>query len=53
VRKRVERGRTLTEVKALSKEDRVEEIARMLGGATITETARDHAREMVNQNLKR
>ncbi|HKC12070.1 MAG TPA: DNA repair protein RecN [Vicinamibacteria bacterium] len=52
VRKRVERGRTLTEVKALSKEDRVEEIARMLGGATITETARDHAREMVNQNLK-
>ncbi len=51
--KHVERGRTLTEVKALSREDRVEEIARMLGGATITETARHHAREMVNQNLKR
>jgi DNA repair protein RecN (Recombination protein N) len=53
VRKRVQRGRTLTEVKALGPEERVEEIARMLGGETITEKARDHAREMVNQSLKR
>jgi DNA repair protein RecN (Recombination protein N) len=51
VRKRVERGRTVTEVKALGADERVEEVARMLGGETITETARRHAREMVKQSL--
>jgi DNA repair protein RecN (Recombination protein N) len=47
VRKRVEKGRTLTEVRALSAEERVEEVARMLGGETVTDTARKHARELV------
>jgi DNA repair protein RecN (Recombination protein N) len=48
----VERGRTTTEVVPLGSEERVEEIARMLGGETLTETTRHHAREMVNQNLR-
>jgi DNA repair protein RecN (Recombination protein N) len=52
VRKRVERGRTVTEVKVLGADERVEEVARMLGGETITETARRHAREMVKQGLR-
>ena len=52
VRKRVERGRTVTEVKALGADERVEEVARMLGGETVTETARRHAREMVKQGLR-
>jgi DNA repair protein RecN (Recombination protein N) len=52
VRKRVERGRTITEVVALGADERVEEVARMLGGETITETARRHAREMVKQGLR-
>jgi DNA repair protein RecN (Recombination protein N) len=52
VRKRVERGRTSTEVALLGSEERVEEIARMLGGENLTETARHHAREMVNQGLR-
>jgi DNA repair protein RecN (Recombination protein N) len=52
VRKRVDRGRTVTEVKPLSADERVEEVARMLGGETITETARRHAREMVKQGLR-
>src|SRR5262245_35583465 len=52
VRKRVERGRTTTEVASLGPEERVEEIARMLGGEKLTETARHHAREMVNQSLR-
>jgi DNA repair protein RecN (Recombination protein N) len=52
VRKRVERGRTVTEVKALGADERVEEVARMLGGETITDTARRHAREMVKQGLR-
>jgi DNA repair protein RecN (Recombination protein N) len=51
VQKRVERGRTLTVVKELSTAERVEEIARMLGGEVVTQRARDHAREMLNQNL--
>jgi DNA repair protein RecN (Recombination protein N) len=52
VRKRVERGRTVTEVKALGADERIEEVARMLGGETITETARRHAREMVKQGVR-
>ena len=52
MRKRVERGRTVTEVKVLGADERVEEVARMLGGETITEAARRHAREMVKQGLR-
>jgi DNA repair protein RecN (Recombination protein N) len=51
VQKRLERGRTVTVVKELSEADRVEEIARMLGGEVVTERAREHAREMLNQTL--
>jgi DNA repair protein RecN (Recombination protein N) len=52
VEKRVDRGRTRAEVRLLSSEDRVDEIARMLGGETITETTRRHAREMIKQGLR-
>jgi DNA repair protein RecN (Recombination protein N) len=52
VRKRVERGRTVTEVQPLEGGERVEEVARMLGGETVTETARRHAREMVKQGVR-
>jgi DNA repair protein RecN (Recombination protein N) len=52
VRKRVERGRTITDVRPLADAERVEEIARMLGGETVTETARRHAREMVKQRVR-
>ena len=52
VRKRVERGRTITDVRPLSDAERVEEVARMLGGETVTETARRHAREMVKQGVR-
>jgi DNA repair protein RecN (Recombination protein N) len=51
VRKRVERGRTVTAVSELSDTERVEEVARMLGGEVVTQRAREHAREMLNQNL--
>ncbi len=40
-------GATLSHIQALSKTDRVEEIARMLGGIQITETTRSHAKEML------
>jgi DNA repair protein RecN (Recombination protein N) len=52
VRKRVERGRTVTGIEVLTGDGRVEEIARMLGGETITATARQHAREMLNQKVR-
>ena len=38
---------TRTAVKSLSEPERVDEIARMLGGIDITEQARAHAREML------
>jgi DNA repair protein RecN (Recombination protein N) len=40
-------GRTLSEVAELDAAGRVEEIARMMGGETITATSRKHAREML------
>lgn len=52
VSKRVEKSRTIAEVRALDEAGHVEEVARMLGGETITEAARRHAREMVKQGLR-
>jgi DNA repair protein RecN (Recombination protein N) len=40
-------GKVLSRVTVLDKEQRVEEIARMLGGVKITETTRKHAAEML------
>lgn len=40
-------GCTLSRVTALDAEGRIDEIARMLGGVKITETTREHAREML------
>ena len=40
-------GRTRTEVKQLKDEERAQEIARMLSGATVTETSLRHAEQML------
>ncbi len=40
-------GATLSHIQALSADERVEEVARMLGGLNITETTRSHAKEML------
>jgi DNA repair protein RecN (Recombination protein N) len=42
--------KTLSQVAILGRSERVEEVARMLGGATITDTTRRHARELLEQN---
>ena len=47
VEKEIIKNRTLIKVRELSKTEKVEEIARMLTGAQITETARQHAKEML------
>ncbi len=41
--------RTQSSIRPLSHDERVEEIARMLGGARVTATTRDAARELLNQ----
>jgi DNA repair protein RecN (Recombination protein N) len=47
VTKTVSGGRANTWVEVLSPEERLEEIARMLGGVELTEKTREHAREML------
>ena len=42
--------KTISQVQPLGRVERVEEVARMLGGATITDTTRRHARELLEQN---
>jgi len=49
IKKKVEKGRTKTLVKKLNPEERVEEIARMLGGTEITQQTRNLAREMITR----
>lgn len=44
--------RTTTQVKELKKEDKIDEIARMISGASVTELTRENAREMIAQNHK-
>jgi DNA repair protein RecN (Recombination protein N) len=48
VSKEAHAGQTLSSIQILDAARRVEEIARMLGGATITDTTRKHAAEMLD-----
>ncbi|MDT8317992.1 MAG: DNA repair protein RecN [bacterium] len=50
VAKSVKEGRTFTSINLLDSNDRVEEIARMLGGVEITDKTKEHAMEMLNKN---
>jgi DNA repair protein RecN (Recombination protein N) len=47
IAKETKAGQTVSRVRALDDGGRVEEVARMLGGVTITDTTRQHAREML------
>jgi DNA repair protein RecN (Recombination protein N) len=49
VEKREEEGRTATTVAVLVKNDRVREVARMLGGESVTDTSLQHALELITQ----
>lgn len=44
--------RTVTRVKMLNREERVEEMARMLGGREVTDITRQHANQMLKTFLK-
>lgn len=49
VEKREEQGRTFAVLNLLDHEDRVAEMARMLGGAKVTDATYEHAREFIAQ----
>jgi DNA repair protein RecN (Recombination protein N) len=49
IAKSVFRGRTRTTMTALHGDERVKEVARMLGGVKVTEKTLDHAREMMTR----
>lgn len=46
IEKQVVDQRTITDIRQLKEEESIEELARMLGGASITENVRNNAREM-------
>ena len=48
VYKVIKDNQTLSELKLLSKDERVMEIAQMLSGSNVTETALNHAKELLN-----
>jgi len=50
IEKRESSGRAKTLVRPLSAEERTEEIARMLSGAKLTETSRQHAEQLLKAN---
>ena len=50
IEKKESAGRTKTMVRALSPAEQTEEIARMLSGATLTETSRQHAEQLLKAN---
>lgn len=52
IKKEIYKGRTSTFIKRLSKEERIDELSRMLGGKEITSKTREHAREMLNSALR-
>lgn len=51
VGKRAEGERTVIQIAALSSEERIEELSRMLGGRAITDTTRRQAEEMLQGTL--
>jgi DNA repair protein RecN (Recombination protein N) len=50
IEKRETAGRTRTLVRSLTADERTEEIARMLSGAKLTETSRQHAEQLLKAN---
>jgi len=51
VEKREGKGETLTRVRTLGAQERVQEVARMLGGDPESQTSRDHAKELLAGSL--
>jgi DNA repair protein RecN (Recombination protein N) len=50
IEKKESSGRTRTSIRAVTGEERTEEVARMLSGSKLTETSRKHAEQMIKAN---
>ncbi|MFH4934949.1 DNA repair protein RecN [Staphylococcus cohnii] len=50
ISKNTDDERTTTQVKELTGEERIDEVARMISGATVTKLTRQNAKEMIEQN---
>ncbi|HET9304404.1 MAG TPA: DNA repair protein RecN [Candidatus Sulfotelmatobacter sp.] len=50
IEKKESGGRARTSIRAVTGEERTEEVARMLSGAKLTETSRKHAEQMIKAN---
>jgi DNA repair protein RecN (Recombination protein N) len=50
IEKKESGGRSRTGIRAVTGEERTEEVARMLSGARLTETSRKHAEQMIKAN---
>jgi DNA repair protein RecN (Recombination protein N) len=50
IRKSSDKKGTITNVERLQEDERVEELARLLGGVEVTETTIKHAREMLQMS---
>jgi DNA repair protein RecN (Recombination protein N) len=50
IEKKERNGRTRTGIRAITGEERTEEVARMLSGAKLTDTSRKHAEQMIKAN---
>jgi DNA repair protein RecN (Recombination protein N) len=50
IEKKESGGRARTSIRAVTGEERTEEVARMLSGAKLTETSRKHAEQMIRAN---
>ena len=51
VEKAEQNGRTVSVLRRLSERERTLEVARMLGGETLTETTIEHASEMISKAM--
>lgn len=51
ISKQISKGRTTTSIHPLSKDERIKEIARMIGGVEITKATLDHAREIMKDKI--
>jgi len=49
IEKQVKNGRTITTIRSMDHKERIEEIARMIGGETVTRTALAHARALMGR----
>jgi DNA repair protein RecN (Recombination protein N) len=47
VSKKTDKGRTTTHIQSLDEGERIEELAKMLGGETVTDNTRKAAKELV------